>query len=463
MRVIQRLLSDVKARASTRSTKRLFFVSAVALVAALYFWGAFLHSENVNTRMSKSDQSAYMEYAQKTKESNYADVGGRNRMPIYPILLSIFYDEEISDEVFFERGKTFNIVLSFIVIVILAQIFLRYLSKPYALSLLLILTFTIFIFKAAFVQAEILYYFFHFLTFLLLIRLIRQPSIQLSILTGIAIAIAQLTKSAALPMLVLGLFFLMAQQFVKSLELGKNEGNRGAREMGKSMIPAIINVGLVLFFFLITMFPYIQNSKERFGHYFYNVNSTFYLWYDSWEEATQGTKAFGDRVAWPNMPVDEIPSLQKYLKEHSSIDISQRIISGMTKLWNTASESYGYFKYGIAYLLTFVLLISSQKKQAKNMFLEHIGISLFVFCYIVVYWLSSSWVVPVAGIGDRLILAHFIPLMFSLSYVFSHAQNWFDPLKARRLEILTIVVFIILPVDIYLILTDRILVVYGGK
>ena len=35
--------------------------------------------------------------------------------------------------------------------------------------------------------------------------------------------------------------------------------------------------------------PYLSTSKRVFGQYFYNVNSTFYMWYDDWPHASVGT------------------------------------------------------------------------------------------------------------------------------------------------------------------------------
>ena len=65
---------------------------------------------------------------------------------------------------------------------------------------------------------------------------------------------------------------------------------------------------LIVFTFLAVEYPHISNSKRIYGHYFYNVNSTFYIWYDSWDDVMQGTRVHGDRVGWPDMPEDQIPS-----------------------------------------------------------------------------------------------------------------------------------------------------------
>lgn len=47
------------------------------LILLLYLFGAARQSREVNTDMSRTDQSAYMHYAKKMAETDYAYVGGR--------------------------------------------------------------------------------------------------------------------------------------------------------------------------------------------------------------------------------------------------------------------------------------------------------------------------------------------------------------------------------------------------
>lgn len=59
--------------------------------------------------------------------------------------------------------------------------------------------------------------------------------------------------------------------------------------------------------FLGVMAPYLINSKRVFGRYFYNVNTTFYIWYDNWPLASVGTYSYGDHDGWPTLPRSQLP------------------------------------------------------------------------------------------------------------------------------------------------------------
>jgi len=71
------------------------------LTAGLYWYGAGKQLTQVNIDMTATDQSAYMAYARALVDSNYTAIGDRNRMPVYPILQSLFYQPGMSDEAFF--------------------------------------------------------------------------------------------------------------------------------------------------------------------------------------------------------------------------------------------------------------------------------------------------------------------------------------------------------------------------
>ena len=65
-------------------------VGLIFVVLGLYWHGAVVQLTKVNTDLTSTDQSAYMHYTRQMYDSNYTFIGGRNRMPAYPFLQSLF-------------------------------------------------------------------------------------------------------------------------------------------------------------------------------------------------------------------------------------------------------------------------------------------------------------------------------------------------------------------------------------
>jgi hypothetical protein len=187
-------------------------IGLILIIAGLYWYGAAEQLRRVNTSMNSTDQSAYMNYARNLYESNYSYIGGRNRMPVYPLIQSLFYRPGMTAEAFFARGKYVNLVLSLGLLVGLAIIFRKYFSWLHSLNLLLIVAFTVFIFKAGYFQTELLYYFLNFCLFLLIWRFLQRTSWWLAILTVIVAGLTHLTKASILPGLAIFLVELSASR-----------------------------------------------------------------------------------------------------------------------------------------------------------------------------------------------------------------------------------------------------------
>jgi hypothetical protein len=161
------------------------------------------------------------------------------------------------------------------------------------------------------------------------------------------IGLAHATKPSLLPALGFFLLFAVAKEVgplcVKLIKWPRIASHPQFDVQAFSM--RLVSIALVVVVFLGTVYPYINSNEKAFGSYFYCVSTTFYMWYDSWEEAKQGTKAHGGRKGWPDMPPDQIPSLGKYLREHTAQQIVDRIVNGLKTLYQRSVESYGYYKY----------------------------------------------------------------------------------------------------------------------
>lgn len=456
-----------------KNIKRICFTGCAVLFIFLYVNGASEHSEIVNLDVDASDQAAYLSYARNLYETDYNIVGGRNRMPVYPMLLSLIYNPDLTQNQFFARSKDFNIALSAALLPSLFLLFSR--TFPFALSanLWLITTFTVFIFKAGYAQTELLFYFLNFCAFLMMYKMLKEPEVKLGILTGLVLGIAHLTKASVMPGLaIFGLFFII-KEIYSFFNLENDTAPKQFNLLNKikhikqEIVLHLLSLLLVFLTFLGVIFPYVSTSQRFFGQPFYNVNSNFYIWYDSWEEAEAGTRSYGDNKGWPEMPSNQIPSARKYLQEHTAQQILDRFIKGIKKVFSVAYKSYGYFKYVLLYGTVALLLSLLNPFESLAIFKRHLFPTLFCLFYFLIYLLIYAWYVPVAS-GNRFTLALFMPLMFFLATII-HTQaryhpsisiykaqiKWFNPFNFL---VLGIILF-----ELHSILTDRIITLFAGS
>lgn len=393
-------------------TTILIFVGALAL----FGWGAECQSRLVNTDMNTIDQDAYRTYTKQLVETHYQQLGDRNRMPIYSYLMSLFYHPPMTDEALFAVAKQVNTVLALVVLGITFVVLRRYVPLADAVTALVVAAFTVFAYRAPFFQSEVLFYGLSFLLFVLLLEMFGQPRWSVTVAAGVMAGLAHLTKASVLPALVLAVGCLLLQALWRW---------RQARwQITWPTATTFLQPICFVLVFLAVVFPYIRTSKAHFGQYFYNVNSTFYIWYDSWEEVKQGTRAHGDRVGWPDMPPEQLPSPAKYWREHSVGQILGRFGEGLKLIWTMVNSSYGYGPFILFYLLACALLIwYNHRYFAVELRQEQIAfLVLFIASYLVSYLLLYAWYTRIAY-GNRFVLALFLPLLFCAVRLMAFAQR----------------------------------------
>lgn len=432
-------------------------LSLALILTVLYVQGAVRHGRMVNTNMHATDQSAYMDITRRMVASNYSYLGDRNRMPLYPFWQSLFYDPGMSDETFFERGKRANIFLSLILLPPIFLIFRAHFPLFHTLNVTLVTSFTVFMFKAPYIQAELLFYFLSFVAFVMLLRLLLRPAWWGATASGVVLGLAYLTKASVLPGLLL--FCCLAL-----FQAGRIIVRDWQRPSIKVLAPYLVSAPLVTFFFLLTISPYIIQSKRIFGQYFYNVNSTFYMWYDSWHEVEQGTRAQGDREGWPAMPAELIPGPAKYLREHTLGQIGSRLSQGLLIVLVAGIKSYGYYKYMLIFLVFIAMAVTANWPPEAAVVKQYLEPILFVAGYFAAYLLLYAWYTPIAG-GNRFTLALFLPFLFVVSCLIRryHDQLPTIIIATKRIQLVNLLVLSVLVVDLYLILTSRIVTVYAGS
>jgi glucan phosphoethanolaminetransferase (alkaline phosphatase superfamily) len=241
--------------------------------------------------------------------------------------------------------------------------------------------------------------------------MLRKPGLILGLATGVSLGIAYLCKASALLGFYLFIAVFIVMVCISTIRLASEKPVE--RRKFRLPLQSIASLLLTLLAFFAVTYPYIRIAKQRFGHYFYNVNSTFYLWYDSFEAAKQANLEYGFSQKWPDqLPQDEIPSLKKYLREHSIQEISDRIRFGIETQTHNLSRQYSITNFMLSYLTIFLLAILVDIRHAFSLAKRSPYMICFSMIYILVHIASFIWYSSIS-IGPRFTLGIFLPIMFS--------------------------------------------------
>lgn len=446
------VMTDVVYSISTRISKNAFvrFTVLVLILFGFIYVGRFYydigltHAEKVNiTYEPFDDELAYMQFAIDAKETGFQYTGTRNQMPIYPYIQGVFYNPGMTLDELFIQGKQVNIWLSIISLIILFFVVRKFLSLSETISLILIVAFGLYALKSGYFMAEILYYTLSFLAYLGMSLLLKKHSVKLSVVTGILLGLGHLTKASILPgfLLFMGMFIL--QHMVSYFKSAKDNLNLDYFKDG------LKNLFLIVFCFLIVISPYIFESKKIYGSYFYNVNSTFYMWYDSYEEAINGTIAHGDGYGWPDMPADEIPSLGKYFREHSFPEIVERIRYGLHWQVENITYQYSFFNYPIFLSVFLGLAFLLNIKNGIQLLRENWALVLFVLGYLFTYFFLYVWYSAVSSMS-RFLFALYVPLTFSIYFAVKQLTG---KINLPFIKMTQVLLFLMVTIDIWYLIS----------
>ena len=391
----------------------LMIVSLIFL-AITYYQAARNHSDEINIDLTVSDQSAYMRFIKEARRLDFNYTGDHNRMPLYPFIQALFYSPDMDDLELFELGKQYNLILSIVLLVCLFIVLFWLFGFFRSYLFILIIAFSLFIFKAVYVQAEILYYSLSALSFVLLLMMLTRPTWLRSIATGIIVGLAYLTKGTILSSLPLFAVLYSVQLVLFGVQEKINHNKE--RLITFTQRAAYLLVVLVLF--ALVIFPYAQALKLRFGHYFYNVNTTFYIWFDDWQMAIEEEAKHNFVNQWPShLTDDELPNLRNYLREHSSQQIVDRFVSGFEgQFRNIFDKPFSVTNYWISYLIILMMGILINIDNFRMFVKSNWVTLLFVILYFAGYLIAFAWYCPLAC-GRRFTYGLYIPFLIVIFLV----------------------------------------------
>ncbi len=353
----------------------------------------------------RGDQAAYLEYAKQMRLSGYAFEGDRNRMPLYPFLLSLIYRDGMDDAQFLEKARTFNINLTIVLLLGLFWIFRKFFPPFYSVALLAIAAFGLYIYRARVVHVEPLFYFVGFAMFVLLARILVAPGFVLAIAAGVVSGLAYLTKASALAALPILIVIFLAQSFF----IARANAQFSMRDFARRLAIG----GVLVASFLLSVFPYIWTNKQRYGEFFYNVNSAHYMWCDSWPEAL----SYSEELRNPETrkaALAKLPSAQKYWRTHSLEQATGRLLRGLSSLTKRSVKVVGYYKFVVLLGLTALVLAVQNRKRFSELLTRRRAVAVFCLMYFGGYLLLYAWYGAVVT-DSRFVLTLFLPFVFSAS------------------------------------------------
>ncbi len=291
--------------------------------------------------------------------------------------------------------------------------FRRQFSPLSSFSFVFVTAFTLFVVRAAYFQVELSYYVASFFSLCELNRLIGHPTRNQSIKTGLLVAITYLLKASIL--LAVQIFlaysvFLTLRDYVASRKSQKPKLRQVEwRARG-------ISIAVFSLVFLSFLSPYLIQNKIQFGKYFYNVNTTFYIWYDSIHEASMGTAAYGDTYQWPAMPQSEIPTMERYLATHTPNQIIERIWVNLIRLVYISVVTSTAYLYASLLGLVFIDVSVIERTFLRTNLARFSRPLIYSATVFGLYCLAYAWYIPIDA-GSRFILALFLPVFFVLYWL----------------------------------------------
>lgn len=370
------------------------------LVGACIFIFFYLQASNqqnfeINSNQGNYDQSAYMREAIEWKDSDYQKTLGRNRMPAYLFLISFLHHERMSEHDYFVSVKKFNILLSVALLFILWLLFKNLYGSLISTSFTLIAGFSLFALKSAYVQCEVLHITLFLTLFMTMFYFLEKPRWSLvPIIAGIS-ALSYMTKASMLVMMFFFISFAILNAFLR-------------REQAK-----IYTVGSFasLFGFLLLISPYIYTSKKEYGAWFYNINTAYCMWSESWNDALDNMPRYNEGLKAGIIP-DNIPiGPLSYIEIHGMDHFMNRILTGIGKIYQSFTEhSYGIHKPIFLWigLSLFIILFFKRKTFFDK---KNISQKCFVVITLTIYLLAASFYMQIDN-GMRFIAPFYLLILF---------------------------------------------------
>ena len=254
-----------------------------------------------NIRSSDWDQRDYLKIALWISDGGAFTDGNRN--PLYPLLLTPFASEEIA---FFTLAKLLSVPLGMLGLGIVFGVGSRIVGWGGALLAMGWLAITaVYLEASAYVNVEVLLVTLFVCAWYAGAKALVSPHPgRWFVLAGVLAGLCYLAKGTGLLLVPMLLGTLMIRPFTQSID---QPWWRWLRQPG---------VWLFLVAFILVASPLFIYNLRTHGNALYNINTTHYIWLDSWEESYI-------------YPGDPLPTLSGYLQTHTVAHMAERLWNGL--------------------------------------------------------------------------------------------------------------------------------------
>lgn len=377
------------------------------VVVFLLVLGGFLATTSplvaANIHSSDWDQRDYLKIALWISEGDaFTD---SNRNPLYPLLLAPFASEEIA---FFTVAKLISVLFGLLGLGVVFGVGCRVVGRGGALLVMGWLTVTaVYLEASAYVNVEVLLVtLFVSAWYAGAKALVAPASGRWFILAGLLAGLCYLAKGTGLLLVPMMLGTLVLRPFT---QFEAQSRWRWLRQPG---------VWLFLAAFVLVAAPLWLYNLRTHNSLLYNINTTHYIWLDSWEES----------YVYPD---DPLPTLGSYLQTHSTAHMAERLWNGLGLLprqWYEAvrpfffSDTRGWGTAVTAVGLSAVVLVGwTIRKKHPALW----PVYLYTLLGILASVLLFSWYHPISD-GPRFVMPWTAIMLIGVVWWFKETipLNW---------------------------------------
>ncbi len=410
---------------------------AALLALALWYAGAALgHGRMNNLIMDHNDQRVYMNYAKSFASPSFDGFIPRMRMPLYPRILSLAARPGMNVEHFFPVAQAFNIVLSLACLLVLFLFLRRWMGDWLGLCFCLVVAFQAYILRAGYVQPEIILTTIITLTCAQLVETMRRPVWWNAVLAGVLLCAWFQTKASAQGALAI----FLAVLGMKWIFAGK--GRRW---------PLARAAVIVLLAYMLPMSSYLVTSWKVFGNPFYNVQSKYYMWCeppapgkDDDDDEKHMLQKLNLDYNLNNLPADltQLPSMERYLKQHTFEDIKARERKGLWSMFKFAFIEYPLLCFMLAvWAAIAVWAISRRWRDAAKDTLVCFWEIAFLVILVTVFVYLFGWFTPLK-VGTRLIFSiSLIPMFFCAAVAHHYLKDESETIAGVKISMEKLLAF----------------------